>query len=235
MDRTDIEIPQDLDTVSRIAIVPAILELICRSTGMGFAAVAKVTSERWVAMAVRDEIQFGLRPGGELKVDTTICHEIQQSGKEVVIDHVEKDEFYHNHHTPAMYGFQSYFSIPITRNGGRFFGTLCAIDPRPAILNTSEIINMFKVYSDLISFHLNAVELLPGNEVKVLEEHSIANIQKQLMAEIEKDLNNQVADAQLSKGTIQDRHSKEFKNKVQVSADRISALLNDLKMLSQPV
>jgi hypothetical protein len=26
--------------------------------------------------SVLDEIDFGLKPGGELKVDTTICHEI---------------------------------------------------------------------------------------------------------------------------------------------------------------
>jgi hypothetical protein len=40
---------------------------------------------------VKDDIQFGLKPGGELKVETTICHEIRQSGTPVIIDHVAQD------------------------------------------------------------------------------------------------------------------------------------------------
>jgi GAF domain-containing protein len=103
---------------------------------MGFAAVARVTEDRWIACAVRDEIEFGLKPGGELKVETTICNEIRASGDRVVIDHVSQDEAFCRHPTPAMYGFQSYISVPIRRRNGAFFGTLCAIDPRPARLNT---------------------------------------------------------------------------------------------------
>jgi hypothetical protein len=40
--------------------------------------------------------------------------------------------------TPAMYGFQSCISMPIILSDGFFFGALCAIDPRPARLNTPE-------------------------------------------------------------------------------------------------
>jgi hypothetical protein len=47
---------------------------------MGFAAVARVTEDRWVACAVRDDIQFSLQPGSELKVATTICSEIRAAG-----------------------------------------------------------------------------------------------------------------------------------------------------------
>ena len=42
---------------------------------MGFATIARVTGQRWVALAVKDDISFGLKPGGELKVETTICSE----------------------------------------------------------------------------------------------------------------------------------------------------------------
>jgi signal transduction histidine kinase len=83
------EFDADIAAVQRIAAVPRILEVVCRSTGMGFAAVARVTDDRWVCCAVRDEIAFGLAPGGELEVETTICHEIRQSGEAVVIDTVE--------------------------------------------------------------------------------------------------------------------------------------------------
>ena len=59
---------------------------------MGFAAVARVTNEKWVACIVRDEIAFGLVPGGELKLETTICHEIRQSGEAVIINEVNKND-----------------------------------------------------------------------------------------------------------------------------------------------
>ncbi|MGA0594331.1 ATP-binding protein [Enterovirga sp. CN4-39] len=146
----------DVGAVEGIAAVPTILEVICRTTGMGFAAVARVTEERWVACAVKDDIAFGLKPGGELKVETTICHEIRQSGTEVVIDHVAEDGGFCKHHTPAMYGFQSYVSMPILLPNGRFWGTLCAIDPQPARVNTPETVGMFRMFAELIGFHLDA-------------------------------------------------------------------------------
>jgi GAF domain-containing protein len=34
---------------------------------------------------------------------------------------------------------------------GEFFGTLCAIDPRPAKLKTPEVIGMFELFAELIA------------------------------------------------------------------------------------
>src|SRR5687768_2718497 len=79
-------IADDVAAVGRLDVVSKILDVICRTTGMGFAAVARVTEDRWVACAVQDEIEFGLVPGGELEVVTTICNEIRQSGRAVIID-----------------------------------------------------------------------------------------------------------------------------------------------------
>jgi len=112
---------EDVNAVNRIPIVDSLLEVICRTTGMGFSAIARVTETNWVACCVLDKIGFGLKPGGELQLDTTICHEIRQSGDPVVIDHVAIDPAFCDHHTPAMYGFQSYISVPIIRKDGTFF------------------------------------------------------------------------------------------------------------------
>lgn len=220
----DTEVTNEVKMVSGITIIPAILEMICRTTGMGFAAVAKVTPEQWITCAVRDEIQFGLLVGGELKVDTTICHEIRQQGTGVIIDNVDDDEFYRAHHTPAMYGFKSYISIPVIRQDRRFFGTLCAIDPSPALLNTPEIIAMFKAYAQLISFHLNAVEQLDQASVKLLEEHTAVALKQQFT-----DL---FGEAQLT-GTMtgKSRKSKEFPLLIDQSNARILELLDQLQVI----
>jgi signal transduction histidine kinase len=186
-------IEADVAAVARIDVVPTILEVVCRTTGMGFAAVARVTDDRWVTCAVRDEIQFGLQPGGELKVETTICDEIRGSGQPIVIDHVAGDEVFCRHPTPAMYGFQSYISIPIFRPGGVFFGTLCAIDPRPARLNTPETIGMFKLFAQLIAFHLDALERLETSEAALLSERQGTELREQFIAVLGHDLRNPLA------------------------------------------
>src|SRR5688500_8510350 len=104
---------EDIAAVARIEAVPAILDVVCRVTGMGFAAIARVTDSRWIACSVKDDIQFGLMSGGELRVETTICNEIRRHGTAVAIDDVREDERYRRHPTPAIYGFQSYVSMPI--------------------------------------------------------------------------------------------------------------------------
>src|SRR6201986_3468475 len=101
----DEALKRDIDKIQSIPIVPTILEVICRTTGMGFAAIARVTDDRWIACSVRDEINFGLQPTGELQVQTTICNEIRNSRQGVFIDEVAVDTQYCNHHTPKMYGF----------------------------------------------------------------------------------------------------------------------------------
>ena len=71
----------DIDAVANIKAVPTILEVVCETTGMGFAVVARVTEDRWIACGVRDGIAFGLQPGGELKIETTFCKQSGRDGK----------------------------------------------------------------------------------------------------------------------------------------------------------
>lgn len=145
----------DILAVQRIPEVEAILEEMCRLTGMGFAAVARVTSDRWVVCQLVDKIEFGLEPGDELRIKTTICDEIRASGQGVVIDHVGADAHWRTHHTPAMYGFESYVSIPIVLADGSFFGTLCAIDPAPRVTSLSEVVPQIEAFARTIAAALD--------------------------------------------------------------------------------
>lgn len=160
---------RDIENINQIPIVSTMLEVVCRTTGMGFAAIARVTQDRWIVCSVRDEISFGLDIGGELPIETTICNEIRDAEKAVIIDNVSEDALYCNHHTPKIYGFQSYISVPIFLKNGEFFGTLCAIDPKPAVLNNSKTIGMFKLFTDLISFHLHSIDVIEKSNEAVLD------------------------------------------------------------------
>jgi signal transduction histidine kinase len=222
----------DIAAVRGIAAVPRILEVVCRSTGMGFAAVARVTEQRWVCCAVRDEIEFGLVPGGELEVETTICHQIRQSHEAVVIDNVAEDTAYCGHHTPAKYGFQSYISMPIVLSDGSFFGSLCAIDPRPARLNTPQTVGMFKLFAELIATHLEAADRLAASEASLLNERETAELREQFIAVLGHDLRNPLASIAAGARMLAREEPKEASGEIlglmEKSVMRMSALIDNL-------
>ncbi|MGV3557496.1 MAG: sensor histidine kinase [Larkinella arboricola] len=174
MKDSNTDLAGDIRRVNKIDIVPTLLDVVCQTTGMRFAAIARVTQDRWIACSVRDEIQLGILPGGELKIETTICNEIRDSHQPVVIDHVQENEQFCNHPTPIMYGFQSYISFPIILKSGEFFGTLCALDPKPAKVENATIKGMFMAFADLISFHLQQIELLEQSD------QAVKNLSRQL-------------------------------------------------------
>jgi signal transduction histidine kinase len=225
-------IETDINNISRIAAVTSILEVICRTTGMGFAAVARVTEEKWIACAVKDDIQFGLIPGGELELETTICNEIRHHRLPVVIDDVASDDLYCNHHTPAAYGFKSYISTPIMLKNGDFFGTLCAIDPKPAQLNNAATVSMFTLFADLISFHIDALKKLDVSESKLLEEQKTSELRDQFIAILGHDLRNPVGAvlnvAQMLLRMPTDDRVKRLANILQDSSYRMKALIDNI-------
>jgi signal transduction histidine kinase len=231
------DLESDVASVSRIAAVPTILDVICRTTGMRFAAVARVTKDRWIACSVLDEIDFGLKPGGELKVETTICHEIRQSREPVVINNVAEDETWCGHQTPAMYGFQSYISVPIILADGSFFGTLCAIDPRPARLKTPETLGMFRLFAELIAKHLDAGRKLAATESALLEEREVAELREQFIAVLGHDLRTPSRSInslmQLLMKTPLTESAVTMGRLVQESASRMLALIDNMLDLAR--
>jgi signal transduction histidine kinase len=226
------DVQPDIDAISHIPAVPAILDVVCRSTGMGFAAVARVTESRWIACSVRDEISFGLEPGGELDVETTICHEIRQHREPVIINHVAEDAVYCRHHTPAMYGFQSYISMPILLPDGSFFGTLCAIDPKPRKLNTPEVVGMFKLFAELIAFHLDANIRLTRSEVILSREREMSDLREQFIAVLGHDLRNPLAAISAGAGLLAEQPLDSGATRtlaiIRSGVNRMAALIDDV-------
>lgn len=141
----------------------AILTEICELTGMGFAAIARVTEERWIACQVLDKIQFGLDPGDELAIATTICNDIRECGEAIVIDDVPADEEWRRHPVPALYGFKSYASFPVFLADGSFYGTLCAIDPEPRLLTSTAMVAALRSAADRVTAILSRPKPIPDS------------------------------------------------------------------------
>ncbi|KXV35875.1 histidine kinase [Gluconobacter thailandicus] len=181
---------KDVATVASIRAVPGILNIVCRLTGMRFSAVARVTESQWIACSVHDEIAFGLMPGDELKIESTLCHEIRQNGHPVVINNVSEDPVYFNHHTPRIYSLKSYISMPIWRPDGTFFGTLCAIDPETHRLDTPDIIEMFEMFAEVIGTLLSAADREAETETQLSDERATSALREQFIAILGHDLRN---------------------------------------------
>jgi len=180
----------DIATIGRISAVPAILQVISEMTGLRFAAVARVTEDSWTACAVLDRLDFGLPVGGELDLNTTLCHEIRSSHTSVVIDKASEDPLYRDHHTPRIYQFESYISVPVFRTDGRFFGTICALDPEPAQLRSSTIQSTMESFARVLSLQIEAEEDFQQAEADLQQERETAELREQFIAVLGHDLRN---------------------------------------------
>jgi signal transduction histidine kinase len=187
------EFTADIARVAAIAAVPTILDVVLRMTGMGFAAVARVTDTKWVACQVLDPVRFGLKPGDELPLESTLCNEIRGHRQTIVFDDAAADPQYCDHHTPRIYGLRSYISEPIILSNGAFWGTLCAIDPNPAKVKNPEVLGAFKLFAELIAHHLDSEARLVKTQETLDQEREMTELREQFIAVLGHDLRNPIA------------------------------------------
>ncbi|MFK0335538.1 GAF domain-containing protein [Rhizobium sp. NPDC090275] len=183
----------DIEAIAGIAAVPTMLDVALRTTKMGFAAIARVTETRWITCSSLDNVGFGLKPGDELPIESTLCNEIRDHRQPIVFDDASVDGRYRDHHTPRIYGLRSYISMPIIREDGTFWGTLCAIDPNPAKVNDLQVIGTFKLFAELIAHHLDAGDRLRATEASLDLERELSDLREQFIAVLGHDLRNPLA------------------------------------------
>ncbi len=139
---------------------------------------------------------------------------------------------YAAHHTPALYGLQSYISVPIRLADGRFFGTLCAIDPEPRRLNTAETLSMFEMFAEVIGFQLSAADRLDSSEASLLDERETSALREQFIAVLGHDLRNPLAaiggGMHLLERRPLDEKSRSIVGLVQASVERMAGLIDNV-------
>jgi signal transduction histidine kinase len=234
---SEIAIARDVAAIGRISAVPSLLKVICQNTGMGFAAVARVTDGTWTACAVEDTIQFGLKPGGQLKVETTLCSESRMARQPVVIDRASTDPVYFNHHTPRMYNIESYISVPIIHTNGEYFGNLCAIDPRPAVVSDARVVAMFTAFADLIARQLENEDRQERTESALQSERATAELREQFIAVLGHDLRNPLSSVGAAAELLVRRQTEpelvKLGNRLKASTRRMSGLIDDVLDLAR--
>jgi len=117
------------------------------------------------------------------------------------------------------------------------FGTLCAIDPKPHRLKTPGTIGMFKLFAELIAFHIDSVDRLATSEADLMDERETAELREQFIAVLSHDLRNPLASIDgglrlLSKAPLDDK-SKGFIAMMQNSSARMNELINNVLDLTR--
>lgn len=233
----DDPVAKDVAAIGRIKAVPTILRTIRESTGLRFTLIARVLPDRWVACAVHDEIDFGLRPGGELAVATTLCSVVRDTHRAVIIDEVKTDPLYSGHLTPKMYGFESYISVPIFRRNGEYFGTVCGLDPEARLVSDPKTLSMMELFGELIALQLDAEEEHERDRAELAGERVDAKLREQFIAVLGHDVRGPLGsismgtEIMLSKAT--DPADIRTLERVRSSSRRIKGLVDDLLDLAR--
>lgn len=229
---TSESLARDIGVITRIGAVPAMLQMICDETGMGFAAVARVTDTTWTACAVQDNIGFGLKPGGQLELQTTLCFESRAARAPIIIDHFAEDATYKGHHTSTIYKLESYISVPIVTPSGQYFGNLCAIDPRPAKVSEPRVVRMFEVFANLIGMQLDSEQRQWSTEAALMDERAAANLREQFIAVLGHDLRNPLSAVNATAEFLERRQTDpdlvRAGNRLKRTALRMSRLIDDV-------
>ncbi|HEY0134603.1 MAG TPA: GAF domain-containing sensor histidine kinase [Nannocystis sp.] len=234
---TDPDIARDLAAIARIEAVPTILRTIRESTGLRFTLIARVLPDRWVACAVHDELDFGLRPGSELEVATTLCSQVRDTHEPVVIDHVSHDTGYCDHPTPKMFGFESYIAVPIFRQSGEYFGNICGLDPEPRTLSDAKTLNMLRLFSQLISLQLAAEDRHQRSQAELGQQRETSELREQFIAVLGHDLRNPLSSIGMGTELLlrrsTDAGDRRVLERIRSSARRIGALVDDVMDLAR--
>ena len=227
-----VDLRKSVDEIQAFGAVPKILETVAAMTGLGFVCIAHVTNDAWITCAVLDKLEFGLKPGDELDVTTTLCEEVRDTGRSVIIDHVAESTQYAGHHTPRIYGFQSYFSIPVFRTDGRYFGTLCGLDPKPIKLSDPVTVSTLHLFAELISKQLDAENRQQAARSDLSSERETAELREQFIAVLGHDLRTPLGSialgADLLALKVADPALRPVVERIRRSARRMASLVDDV-------
>lgn len=221
----------DVSIVSQLASVPTILKLICQNTGLGFAAVAKVTDHEWTACAVEDRIGFGLEAGGQLPLQTTLCYESRAAIQPIVVDRFSIDPTYRGHVTPETYRLESYVSVPIVLSNGFYFGNLCGIDRRAVRVSDAWTLDMFKVFASLIALQIEKAVGQKQIQEELAFEKARGVLREEFIAVLGHDLRNPLSAVSTSSQLLE-HHSDpavvKIGQRIRASTRRMTLLIDDV-------
>jgi signal transduction histidine kinase len=205
----------DIVTLGTLGAIPILLQVLCDSTGMGFAVLACATGSGWTAGAVEDRIGLGVRCGDEFNIEAAPKHCF-------VLRHGAEQQ------TPLA----RYLWVPILLAEGRYLGNLCVVDPRPANPTPPWILSMLQSFARLIAQEFDGAKNRARDQTALLDERSAGELREQFIAILGHDLRNPlqaiVAIGELLEIRLDDPALNRVASRIRTNARRMFSLIDDV-------
>ena len=218
--------------IRRIDAIPTLLQVLCDITGMRFAVVARISGDSWTACAVKDDLQLGLGPGVTLPLVQTLCGTSTGPAGPLIIADASRDPRYRDHPMVQRHRIQSHVAVPIVLGNGLLFGTLCALDTRPAAVLDERIISMFRHFAALIASRLDDQLRQQVSDTALLDERAAGELREQFIAILGHDLRNPLQavyfGSDLLERKLADAELRIHATRIKTNARRMSALIDDV-------
>jgi diguanylate cyclase len=136
--------------------------LRCLQGTAGFAAwlVTRTNGDDWIVLAARDD-SYGIAAGQVFRWSDSFCYHMVRGAPRIAPDSTAVPE-YANAPIGKALAIGAYVGIPLMRNDGSLFGTLCAIDPSaqpPAVAGELSIIEiMGRILATMLEADLSLQE-----------------------------------------------------------------------------
>lgn len=225
----------DIASIGKMESIPLILSLVKATTGLRFAAVARVTTSRWVACAVDDSIGLELAVGSERLTAETLCGQVHDLRRSLVFGSgfAELSRLGYEAVAPSdLPAVQSHISIPIITANGELFGTLCALDVMPVTLNKQSAINTLELFAQLIAVNLSLHDRLEQSESQLVASTELGRLREQFIAVLGHDLRTPLSAVRLSADALRANISESRRlllaEGIRLSAARMAALIEDI-------
>lgn len=225
----------DISSIRQMESIPLILKMVKATTGLRFAAVARVTESRWVACAVDDDVGLELDVGSERVSAQTLCDQVRQMRRSLVYGKgfYELTQSDYPVCAPSdIPSAHSHISIPIITADGQFFGTLCALDTASVVLNEQSVVNTLELFAQLIASNLDLHNRLERSETQLGESVELGRLREQFVAVLSHDLRTPLSAVRLSADALQadvsDDRRRVLADAIRISAARMASLIEDV-------
>ena len=228
---------QGVAAIGHIHAVPTLLNVLCEITGMRLALVACVTGKTWTVCAVQDDLDLGIKAADTLALRTNLALECQATRTPIVIEQASTDLRYRNQKGTKLYQIESYVSVPIFLSSGCYFGTLCALDPKPAKVAEPRIVSMFSRFAALIASQLDQHFQREHERTALSAERAAGELREQFIAILGHDLRNPLqavyASGDLLERKLTDPVLAGIASRIKTNVRRMSSLIDDVLDFAQ--
>ena len=141
------------------------MTLLKQRTGLPFWIVSRVQSEQFIILQADAKLADGtevVKAGDVFPWSSTICHRMVDGLGPIIAPDLSKIHAYASSAIAMTHGIQAYIGVPLLKEDGAIFGTLCGISPVPMPDRIQEekaiIESMARLLSTVLSQELAAQE-----------------------------------------------------------------------------